>query len=199
MKKTLKPVEKPTVKPSEATVVALQKASAQAPAATNGKVAVRSTNAFAKAIAAEITRNLVALGQFTAHPFTREKEKASEEKQPELGEYPILVDSSVLIDGRILPIANSGFLTGTLLIPQFILAEVQHIADSSDCLRRAKGRRGLDVVGKLKWQRTNPLLKLKIITDDPTDVKEVDHKLVALAKKWRVSDRETDTTINRRL
>lgn len=72
-----------------------------------------------------------------------------------------------------------------LLIPQFVLAEVQHIADSSDSLRRAKGRRGLDIVSKLKWQRANPLVKYKIIEDDPLDVKEVDHKLVALAKKWR--------------
>lgn len=147
-------------------------------------VSARSTSAFAKTIAAEIARNLTALGQFTSHPFTREKEKVGEEKQPELGDNPILVDTSVLIDGRILPIVNSGFLTGTLLIPQFILGEVQHIADSSDSLRRAKGRRGLDVVGKLKWQKANALLKTKIINDDPVDIKEVDHKLVGLARKW---------------
>ena len=61
---------------------------------------------------------------------------------------------------------------------------MQHIADSSDSLRRAKGRRGLDVIGKLKWQKANPLLKVKFISDDPKDVAEVDHKLVALAKKW---------------
>jgi uncharacterized protein YacL len=155
------------------------------PSASDGNVALRSTNAFAKAIAAEIAKNLTALGQFTTHPFTRERDKTMEEKQPDLGENPILVDSSVLIDGRILPVANSGFLTGTLLIPQFILAEVQHIADSSDSLRRAKGRRGLDVAGKLKWQKVNPLLKVRFVNDDLLDVKEVDHKLVALARKWQ--------------
>ncbi|MEK7074125.1 MAG: TRAM domain-containing protein, partial [Patescibacteria group bacterium] len=89
-----------------------------------------------------------------------------------------------LIDGRILQIANSGFVSGTLVITQFILIEVQHIADDSDPMRRAKGRRALDVIGKLKSQKVNPWLKVKIVTDDPTEVKEVDSKLVTLAKRW---------------
>jgi uncharacterized protein YacL len=144
------------------------------------------TNAFTKSLAREIVKNLVAIGQFTTRPFNRDRAPSeAPEKQPDLGDHPILVDTSVLIDGRILPIVNSGFLTGTLIIPQFILGEVQHIADSSDSLRRAKGRRGLDMAGKLKWQRANPLIKVKIVTDDPLDVAEVDHKLIALAKKWR--------------
>jgi uncharacterized protein YacL len=142
--------------------------------------------AFTQALAAEIVKNLVAIGQFTTRPFSRERDqKDSDGKPPDLGEHPILVDTSILIDGRILSIANSGFLTGTLVIPQFILGEVQHIADSDDALRRAKGRRGLDIVGKLKWQRANALLKVQIVEDDVPEVKEVDHKLVALARKWR--------------
>jgi uncharacterized protein YacL len=157
----------------------------------NGKSAVppitaKPTGDFTKSLAREIVKNLVAIGQFTTRPFNREKDqKEQPEKQPELGEYPMLVDTSVLIDGRILPIVNSGFLSGTLIIPQFVLGEVQHIADSSDSLRRAKGRRGLDMVGKLRWQRANPLIKVKILDDDLPEVKEVDHKLIALAKKWR--------------
>ena len=150
------------------------------------KVAVAPTNAFTKNLAREIVKNLVAIGQFTSRPFNRDKDvKEEPEKQPDLGDHPILVDTSVLIDGRILPIVNSGFLTGTLLITQFVLGEVQHIADSSDSLRRAKGRRGLDMVGRLRTQRVNPLLKVKIISDDLPEVKEVDHKLIALAKKWK--------------
>lgn len=143
---------------------------------------------FTKALADEIVKGLTSFGRLTQRFGKRDGEApAKEEPQAvlDLGTDPVLVDTSVLIDGRILPIINSGFLTGTLLIPQFVLGEVQHIADSSDSLRRAKGRRGLDVVGKLKWQRVNPLLKVKIINDDPVDVKEVDHKLIALAQKWQ--------------
>ena len=142
---------------------------------------------FTKALADEIVKGLTSFGRLTQRFGKRDDEMQVKDEPKatfDLGDDPILVDTSVLIDGRILPIINSGFLTGTLLIPQFVLGEVQHIADSSDSLRRAKGRRGLDVVGKLKWQRANPLLKMKIVNDDPLDVKEVDHKLIALARKW---------------
>ncbi len=142
---------------------------------------------FTKALADEIVRGLTSFSKFT-HSFRRKDGEAAPEtaeKMVELGEYPILVDTSVLIDGRILPIVNSGFITGTLLVPQFVLGEVQHIADSSDAIRRAKGRRGLDVVGKLRWQKVNPLVKMKIIESDLPEVKEVDHKLVAFARKWK--------------
>lgn len=143
------------------------------------------TTAFTQALAREIVRNLTTLGQITTRPFRR-KSNGEKKQAPALGEYPMLVDTSALIDGRILPIVNSGFFIGTLLIPQFVLGEVQHIADSADSLRRAKGRRGLDVAGKLRWQKANPFLKTKIIKEDIEEVKEVDHKLVALAKRWRV-------------
>jgi uncharacterized protein YacL len=131
--------------------------------------------AFTKALAAEIVKKLTSIGQFTARPFHREEK---------LGQYPVLVDTSVLIDGRILPIVNSGFLSGMLIIPQFILGELQHIADSEDSLRRAKGRRGLDVVNKLKAQKVNAMVQVKMVDSDITDVKEVDHKLVGLARAW---------------
>lgn len=136
----------------------------------------KPTAEFTKMLADEIVKRL---------SFGRFGQPTVEEKDVDLGNHPILVDTSVLIDGRILPIVNSGFLTGTLLVPQFVLGEVQHIADSSDAIRRAKGRRGLDVVGKLRWQKSNPLLKVNIIDSDLMDVKEVDHKLVALARKWQ--------------
>lgn len=142
--------------------------------------------AFTRALAAEIVKNLTNLSRFTARPFARRDEptKDGELKDENLGEYPILVDTSVLIDARILPIVNSGFITGTLIIPRFILAELQHIADSDDSLRRAKGRRGLDIVNKLKGQRANSLVSLKFISADPAEIKEVDHKLVELARRW---------------
>ncbi len=146
---------------------------------TEPEVLARPTPAFTQALAAEIVKNLTALGHMTARPFQQKKTEA-----PRLGEHPMMVDASVLIDGRIVPIVNSGFVAGTLVIPEFILAEVQHIADSSDPMRRAKGRRGLDVVGKLKGQRANPQSKVVVVSEDVPGVVEADRKLVALAKKW---------------
>ena len=143
----------------------------------------KPSEGFTQALAREIVRNLTSIGQFTVRPFHRSDSK--EKKPPELGEHPLLVDTSVLIDGRILPIVNSGFLTGTLLIPTFVLGEVQHLADHSDSLRRAKGRRGLDVAGKLRSQKQNSFVRTKIISEDVPDVAEVDHKLISLAKRWK--------------
>lgn len=142
---------------------------------------VKPTMAFTQALAREIVKNLTTLGEITTRPFHRQAELQTKQT---IGEHPIVIDTSVLIDGRILPIVNSGFLSGTMVISQFILTEVQHIADDSDPLRRAKGRRGLDVVGKLKGQKVNPWLKTKIVSDNPDEVKEVDSKLVVLAKRW---------------
>lgn len=140
---------------------------------------VKPTPAFTKALAAEIVKNLASIGQFTTRPFQHKKPE-----KPPLGEHPLMVDTSVLIDGRIVPVVNSGFVAGTLVIPEFILAEVQHIADSSDPLRRAKGRRGLDVVAKLKGQKANPMIKTLVVGEDVPGIAEADRKLVALAKKW---------------
>ncbi|MCL4360198.1 TRAM domain-containing protein [Patescibacteria group bacterium] len=143
----------------------------------------KPTSQFTQALAREIVKNLANIGQMTARPFHRAPPAVKKPAAPApLGDYPIYVDTSVLIDGRILPIVNSGFLVGTLLIPRFVLDEVQHIADSADSLRRAKGRRGLEVVEKLKDQKGNSLVKTKIITDDVPAVPEVDHKLVELVK-----------------
>src|SRR3989344_7073367 len=158
----------------------------------------KPTTEFTRALAEEIVKGLTSFGKLTTRPFARlqapersdggqaRRDPAAEidEEHPtDLGEHPILVDTSVLIDGRILPIVNSGFLVGTLVIPQFVLGEVQHIADSSDSLRRAKGRRGLDIANKLKGQKVNSLVKTIIIGDDVREVTEVDHKLVAMARR----------------
>lgn len=96
----------------------------------------------------------------------------------------MLVDTSIVIDGRILPIINSGFLVGTLIIPRFVLQEVQHIADDADPIRRQKGRRALEIINKLLAQKVNPWAKVKVVQDDPVDTLEVDSKLVVLAKRW---------------
>jgi uncharacterized protein YacL len=92
-------------------------------------------------------------------------------------EYKIL-DTSVIIDGRIADIAETGFLSGILIIPRFVLGELQHIADSADPLRRKRGRRGLDILNKL--QKSD--LPVEIVETDFPSVPAVDAKLVELAK-----------------
>jgi uncharacterized protein YacL len=94
-------------------------------------------------------------------------------------EHSKIIDTSVIIDGRIVDVCEAGFIEGTFIIPQFILQELQHIADSTDSLRRARGRRGLDILHKI--QKINNVV-VKIIDEDFPKIKEVDAKLVALAR-----------------
>ncbi len=94
------------------------------------------------------------------------------------GEPHIVVDTSAIIDGRIAEIVESGFIYGTLVIPRFVLDELQHIADSSDALRRNRGRRGLEILNRMQKEPGTPV---EIVEDAVPDVAEVDAKLVALA------------------
>jgi uncharacterized protein YacL len=93
-----------------------------------------------------------------------------------------ILDTSVIIDGRIADIAETGFVEGTLIVPKFVLEELQYVADSSDDLRRTRGRRGLDILKRLQQQ--NPL-RVEFIDDDIPGAAGVDSKLVALALKLR--------------
>jgi uncharacterized protein YacL len=106
----------------------------------------------------------------------------------------IIVDTSAIIDGRIADIAATGFVPGKLLVPRFVLAELQNIADSDDPLRRGRGRRGLELLNKL---RENDAIEIDIVEDDPARIKEVDHKLVYLAKKFKTDILTTDYNLNR--
>ncbi|GGE83939.1 PIN/TRAM domain-containing protein [Priestia taiwanensis] len=90
-----------------------------------------------------------------------------------------ILDTSVIIDGRIADICQTGFLEGTIVIPQFVLGELQHIADSSDSLKRTRGRRGLDILNRI--QKELPI-KVEVYEGDFEDIHEVDSKLVKLAK-----------------
>jgi uncharacterized protein YacL len=94
-------------------------------------------------------------------------------------EYKVL-DTSVIIDGRIADVAETGFLSGTLIIPNFILAELQQVADSADSSKRQRGRRGLDMLQRL---RNNSKLDIQIVETDFPSVKEVDLKLIELGKQ----------------
>jgi uncharacterized protein YacL len=94
---------------------------------------------------------------------------------------PLILDTSVIIDGRVADIAETGFLGGTLVIPQFVLRELQQIADSADSIKRNRGRRGLDILQRL--QKKKGSYEIVISEADFPDVREVDHKLIELAKQ----------------
>ena len=127
-------------------------------------------------------------------PKVVEVEKEEAEGPIPQGPFPLLLDTSVIIDGRILDVAKTGFLPGPLLVPRFILAELQYIADSSDALRRARGRRGLQVLDDLQ-HLDSP--KLEIIDLDAPDVREVDEKLMVLAREYGIGIVTNDYNLNR--
>lgn len=106
----------------------------------------------------------------------------------------ILLDTSVIIDGRIADIARTGFLFGTLLVPRFVLNELQYIADSADSLRRQRGRRGMEVLAELQKESSIPV---RITDIDVEGVREVDDKLVILARQLQASILTNDYNLNR--
>lgn len=106
----------------------------------------------------------------------------------------ILLDTSVIIDGRVADIARTGFLPGTLLIPRFVLNELQYIADSSDSLRRQRGRRGMEVLAELQKGST---VAVRISDIDVEGVREVDDKLVILARQMKCPILTNDYNLNR--
>lgn len=106
----------------------------------------------------------------------------------------ILLDTSVIIDGRIADIARTGFLPGALLIPRFVLNELQYIADSPDSLRRQRGRRGMEVLAQLQKE---PAIPVRLSDIDVEGVREVDDKLVILARQLRCPVLTNDYNLNR--
>ncbi len=106
----------------------------------------------------------------------------------------ILVDTSAIIDGRIADVSQTGFIEGTLIIPRFVLNELQHIADSSDQQRRNRGQRGLEMLRKL---RKDSVVPIEITEIDAPDVNEVDGKLVKLAKTNHYPIITNDYNLNR--
>jgi len=112
-----------------------------------------------------------------------------------VGVSPKIVDTSVIIDGRIADICATGFIEGVLVVPRFVLKELQNIADSSDVLRRARGRRGLDILHAL--QEPDSKVTVHIIEDDPQDLTEVDEKLVRVARQYNAKILTNDLNLNK--
>lgn len=105
-----------------------------------------------------------------------------------------ILDTSVIIDGRIGDLCETGFLEGVFITPQFILQELQHIADSSDSMKRARGRRGLDVLHRLQQM---PDIEVRIVETDFPKIREVDSKIVALGKKINAKVITNDLNLNK--
>jgi uncharacterized protein YacL len=105
-----------------------------------------------------------------------------------------ILDTSVIIDGRIADIAETGFVEGPLLIPQFVLGELQHIADSHDPIKRTRGKRGLEILQHIQKQVN---VEVQIVDSDYASVKEVDAKLIELAKEVNGKIITNDSNLNK--
>ena len=123
--------------------------------------------------------------------FSREKKPREKEA---VGATPKVLDTSVIIDGRIFDILKTGFVEGTIIIPTFVLEELRHIADSSDSLKRVRGRRGLDLLNQI--QKELPV-KIKISEKDFPSVQEVDMKLLKLAEEEKGKVITNDFNLNK--
>ena len=115
-------------------------------------------------------------------------------KNPSQAENAKILDTSVIIDGRIADITETGFIEGALIIPQFVLNELQHIADSSDSIKRTRGKRGLEVLHHIQKQAN---VDVRIVDKDYPAVKEVDSKLIELAKEVHGKIITNDSNLNK--
>lgn len=107
---------------------------------------------------------------------------------------PKILDTSVIIDGRILDLLQTGFIEGKILIPNFVLEELRHIADSSDSLKRNRGRRGLDILNEIQKQLSVPV---EIVDYDPAEAPEVDSKLLKMGEKMDAFVVTNDFNLNK--
>ena len=105
-----------------------------------------------------------------------------------------VLDTSAIIDGRVIDISETKFLSGTIVVPRFILQELHHLSDSPDSLKRARGRRGLDILTRLQ---ENPDIPVKIFDKDVPEVSDVDGKVVRLAKDLGAKVITTDFNLNK--
>ena len=105
-----------------------------------------------------------------------------------------VLDTSVIIDGRIADIAEAGFIDGTMVVPEFVLRELQVVADSTDSSKRQRGRRGLDMLQRMQ---SNTRVQVQIVPDDFPSIREVDLKLLELAKKWEAKVVTNDFNLNK--
>lgn len=152
-----------------------------------GPVLLVFLNVLAAFIGAEILikkkEDITALLVSIKKPINKEKKPKEASKgisKQGNGEIPKILDTSVIIDGRIFDICETGFVEGPLVIPNFVLVELRHVSDSADSLKRNRGRRGLDMLNRIQKELT---IETKIVDDDFPEIPEVDIKLLKLAQK----------------
>jgi uncharacterized protein YacL len=137
-----------------------------------------------------------------SEPRERGRKRDQEKEQPAtpaatpslFPPLPILLDTSTIIDGRIADISQTGFITGTIIVPRFVLNELQRIADSADTMRRNRGRRGLEILNRLQKDATVPI---EIIDTDVEGIADVDSKLVKIARDIHCPIITNDFNLNR--
>jgi uncharacterized protein YacL len=105
-----------------------------------------------------------------------------------------VLDTSAIIDGRVVDVCETRFLSGSFIVPRFVLAEMHHLADSSDAMKRARGRRGLDILARLQ---ENPEVPVRILDKDVPEIPDVDGKVVRLAKDMGAKIVTTDFNLNK--
>ena len=138
-----------------------------------------------------------AMGVKNASSFSLATLRADVDAKPETEirkSTPKLLDTSVIIDGRIAEIAEAGFIEGPLVIPQFVLVELQQVADSSDPLKRNRGRRGLDMLQRIQ---KNTVVPIEIVDQDVPELREVDLKLIELALRTGAKIVTNDFNLNK--
>ncbi len=146
------------------------------------------TRFFSRRVAAEVISQL----HIPKMPNVRgDREK---KEQPKKWVNPMLIDTSALIDGRIADVLQSGFVSGTILIPDFILLELQHIADSADDLKRSRGRRGLEILETIK---NMDLVDSEVYETGQTSLKNVDDRLLKLGKSLKAKIITNDYNLNK--
>ncbi len=136
------------------------------------------------------------LNQFFAlmNTLVKETKKLRRDTPGSLSEGGIVLDTSVIIDGRIADLAKTGFLSGRLILPRFVLDELQLVADSEEAMRRNKGRRGLEVLDELRHERG---VRLEVVDDDFISESDVDSKIIRLSKKYHARLMTVDYNLNR--
>lgn len=126
--------------------------------------------------------------------LVKEAKKLRRDTPGSLAEGGIVLDTSVIIDGRIADLVKTGFMSGRLILPRFVLDELQLVADSEEALRRNKGRRGLEVLDELRHERS---VRLEVVEDDFISESDVDSKIIRLTKKYHARLMTVDYNLNR--
>jgi uncharacterized protein YacL len=162
-----------------------------------GPILLVLLNILAAIIGAEIMikkkEDITALLLNIKKPVIKEKKVKEVVKESTKG-IPKILDTSVIIDGRIFDICETGFIEGPLVIPNFVLDELRHISDSSDALKRNRGRRGLDILNKIQKELS---IETQIVDDDFPKIAEVDAKLLKLAQKMEGKVITNDYNLNK--